>query len=305
MGRDGKKGRGGGRGHKGGRGGGERMYIDNIDELQRREQQVQEQRDARLRRRGEKEEDNEAEGGEEEGGEEQQQKPDSVFSFDKKAPKAAGEGEEEDEELKGGLLGHKNPNHARKAAEGDESAETGMNRREREAFAANKAKEDYMKRHLAGETEQARADLARLAIIRARREEAAKKREVEGKPAGMSAFGIEASESSEEEDDSDEEEEDSKAKKPVKTAPAPAPAPVPVAPKLSEAAAKKRAAASGDSEVTAEKTADGGPAKLKSMDIKKMNADAVKEHLKERGLSIQGQKKDLMQRLIDHEAARP
>lgn len=36
----------------------------------------------------------------------------------------------------------------------------------REALAAAKAKEDYMKRHMAGETEQARADLARLAIVR-------------------------------------------------------------------------------------------------------------------------------------------
>jgi hypothetical protein len=36
----------------------------------------------------------------------------------------------------------------------------------REALAAQKAKEDYLRRHMAGETEQARADLARLAIVR-------------------------------------------------------------------------------------------------------------------------------------------
>lgn len=35
----------------------------------------------------------------------------------------------------------------------------------REALAAIKAKEDYQRRHMAGETEQARADLARLAIV--------------------------------------------------------------------------------------------------------------------------------------------
>lgn len=35
----------------------------------------------------------------------------------------------------------------------------------REALAAVKAKEDYLRRHMAGETEQARADLARLAIV--------------------------------------------------------------------------------------------------------------------------------------------
>ena len=41
--------------------------------------------------------------------------------------------------------------------------------------------------------------------------------------------------------------------------------------------------------------------KLKSIEIKKMNPTALKGALKERNLSIQGQKKDLMQRLIDYE----
>ena len=44
--------------------------------------------------------------------------------------------------------------------------------------------------------------------------------------------------------------------------------------------------------------------KLKSIDIKKMSADVLKEHLKERGLDIHGQKKDLIKRLTDFEAAR-
>jgi hypothetical protein len=43
---------------------------------------------------------------------------------------------------------------------------------------------------------------------------------------------------------------------------------------------------------------------LKAMDIKKMNGDALKDALKERGLDIQGAKKDLTKRLLDHEAAR-
>lgn len=38
-----------------------------------------------------------------------------------------------------------------------------------------------MKLHLAGKTDQAKADLARLAIIRREREEAAKKKEAEKK----------------------------------------------------------------------------------------------------------------------------
>jgi hypothetical protein len=44
--------------------------------------------------------------------------------------------------------------------------------------------------------------------------------------------------------------------------------------------------------------------KLKSIDIKKMSGDVLKEHLKERKLDLQGQKKDLIKRLCDYEAAR-
>uniref|UniRef100_W5LWR6 Pdgfa associated protein 1a n=1 Tax=Lepisosteus oculatus TaxID=7918 RepID=W5LWR6_LEPOC len=47
----------------------------------------------------------------------------------------------------------------------------------REEIEKQKAKERYMKLHLEGKTEQARADLARLAIIKKQREEAARKRE--------------------------------------------------------------------------------------------------------------------------------
>lgn len=52
---------------------------------------------------------------------------------------------------------------------------------EREEIEKQKAKERYMKMHLAGKTEQAKADLARLAIIRKQREEAARKKEEERK----------------------------------------------------------------------------------------------------------------------------
>jgi hypothetical protein len=40
------------------------------------------------------------------------------------------------------------------------------------------------------------------------------------------------------------------------------------------------------------------------MDIKQMNGDTLKEHLKARGLPTQGQNKDLMKRLSDYEAGR-
>lgn len=47
----------------------------------------------------------------------------------------------------------------------------------REEIEKQKSKERYNKLHSEGKTEQARADLARLAIIKKQREDAAKKRE--------------------------------------------------------------------------------------------------------------------------------
>jgi hypothetical protein len=150
---------------------------------------------------------------------------------------------------------------------------------------------------MAGETEQAKQDLARLAIVKARREADAKKREAEGRKPGMSAQGIESSD-----DDSDDDKP--KGKKVAAVAKPAAPiVPVTTAAVASAAlAAKKKAAAAAEPEDV--KEADGGPPKLKAMDIKKLNGDALKDHLKERGLDVQGQKKDLMKRLIDYEAVR-
>ena len=51
----------------------------------------------------------------------------------------------------------------------------------REELERQQAKENYEKMHLAGKTDEARADLARLALIKKQREEAAKKREDERK----------------------------------------------------------------------------------------------------------------------------
>ena len=54
-----------------------------------------------------------------------------------------------------------------------------LSRREREEIEKQRAREHYQKLHAQGKTEEARADLARLAIIRQQREEAAKKRDEE------------------------------------------------------------------------------------------------------------------------------
>ncbi|XP_072312294.1 pdgfa associated protein 1a [Eucyclogobius newberryi] len=80
-----------------------------------------------------------------------------------------------------GLIEIENPNRvsqkSKKVAEVDVEAPKELSRREREEIEKQKSKERYMKLHLEGKTDQAKADLARLAIIKKQREDAAKKRE--------------------------------------------------------------------------------------------------------------------------------
>ncbi|KAJ0015741.1 hypothetical protein NQD34_014031 [Periophthalmus magnuspinnatus] len=80
-----------------------------------------------------------------------------------------------------GLIEIENPNRvsqkSKKVTELEVEAPKELSRREREEIEKQKSKERYMKLHLEGKTDQARADLARLAIIKKQREEAAKKRE--------------------------------------------------------------------------------------------------------------------------------
>ena len=58
-------------------------------------------------------------------------------------------------------------------------ASAGLSRREREAVEAAAAKERYWKLQEAGKTDQAKADMARLQVIRQEREEKAKMRKAE------------------------------------------------------------------------------------------------------------------------------
>ncbi|XP_077406666.1 pdgfa associated protein 1a [Vanacampus margaritifer] len=80
-----------------------------------------------------------------------------------------------------GLIEIENPNRisqkSKKVAELDVDAPRELSRREREEIEKQKSKERYMKLHLEGKTDQARADLARLAIIKKQREDAARKRD--------------------------------------------------------------------------------------------------------------------------------
>ncbi|XP_078286922.1 pdgfa associated protein 1a [Rhinoraja longicauda] len=85
-----------------------------------------------------------------------------------------------------GIIEIENPNRIvqknKKIAEVDlNPGNRELSRREREEIEKQQARERYMKLHLEGKTEQARADLARLAIIRKQREDAAKKRETDKK----------------------------------------------------------------------------------------------------------------------------
>ena len=100
------------------------------------------------------------------------------------------ESSEEDEDAKkkgvAGMIEVENPNRVKKAhkkvsALDDVAAKPQLSRREREEIEKAKAKANYQKMHAAGKTDEARADLARLAIIRKQREEAAAKRDAEKK----------------------------------------------------------------------------------------------------------------------------
>jgi len=84
-----------------------------------------------------------------------------------------------------------NPNHSRKArnqtkvptvdeaAEGVEKMSVAPSRREREAMEAAAAKERYRRLHEAGKTDQAKDDLARLKLIREKREAEAARKQAE------------------------------------------------------------------------------------------------------------------------------
>ncbi|KOC69385.1 28 kDa heat- and acid-stable phosphoprotein [Habropoda laboriosa] len=86
------------------------------------------------------------------------------------------------------LIQVENPNRVQKKAkklsrlnQSLDSAKPDLSRREREQLEKQRAYANYQKLHAEGKTEEARADLARLAIIKQQREEAARKREAEKK----------------------------------------------------------------------------------------------------------------------------
>ena len=138
-------------------------------------------------------------------------------------------------------------------------------------------------------------NLEKLALVRKRREEAKTKREAEGRAPGADAVPVKEDSSDSDSSDSDSDDEARMQEKKAKVAQKLA------ASKKSEASKKKKEKAMAKE---AEDTTGSDLPVLKSIDIKKMNPAAIKDALKERGESTQGQKKDLIKRLTDFEAAR-
>lgn len=164
---------GGKRGHKGGR----RHFTDPraLEEAQAKEAKEKEWR----KQRGELSES--------ESGEEDEEKKSESEEEESSEEESSGD---EGRRPKGaeGLIEVENPNRVQvkqkkvSALNNDTSGgKPQLSRREREELEKQRAKAHYQKLHAAGKTEEARADLARLAIIKKQREEAAKKREEEKK----------------------------------------------------------------------------------------------------------------------------
>ncbi|KAI2509228.1 hypothetical protein MHU86_5116 [Fragilaria crotonensis] len=129
---------------------------------------------------------------------------------------------------------------------------------------AREKAENYLKRHQAGLTDEYKKDMEKLAEVRRRREEAAARKEMEQEAAELA-----------------EKERAAKAAQFASDSAA------------EEAAGKK-----------AKKAAKNVVPKLDSITIKKMKPNEVKDALKERGLPIVGNKKDITARLLKFEAER-
>lgn len=166
--------------------GGHRQFTSELD-LASVEEKARKEREWRAKKGIESDDDEEEDGSKPVSG-----TPGASAAAATDLPKSSDESEEEEDgedasdKPKGvqHLIEIENPNHvvrkAKKVTE-LESAEASLSRREKEELEKQRAKEHYQKLHLAGKTDEARADLARLALIRKQREDAQKKRDEERK----------------------------------------------------------------------------------------------------------------------------
>ncbi|CAN8008381.1 unnamed protein product, partial [Ixodes pacificus] len=164
----------GGGGHKG-----QRRHFTNLEELEREKQKEERTRQWKAQR---------GEGDDESGSEDGSSSEEESSEEDEKPKTAEGEGPSEEEQQKAKGVEHlievENPNRVEKKVkkvaqldEKDLAEAPQLSRREREEVEKQKAKVHYQKMHAAGKTEEARADLARLALIRKQREEQARRRD--------------------------------------------------------------------------------------------------------------------------------
>jgi len=103
----------------------------------------------------------------------------------KKEAAAKAKKEEGDEEEDPDLI---NPNHVQKKLNiSDLNSPRELTRREREQKEKQEAKDRYWKLHVQGKTDEAKADLSRLAKIRAEREAAQAKRKAEAESKALEA----------------------------------------------------------------------------------------------------------------------
>ncbi|CAH0486004.1 unnamed protein product [Peronospora farinosa] len=197
----GKPGAAGGKGRKRREKGAARKFVTSLEEITARDEQEEQKQNARKARREDGDEgsdESEDESNSEEEGEElvafERVQSNSLFGFSQKA-----DGPLLQQEKKVGFAAiakTKNPNSKKnsskvmKAKDMDENAAPQeLSRREREAIEKERAAAYYLKKHLAGETDEAKKDLARLAEVKRRREEAEKRKEEEEAAAAERAKG--------------------------------------------------------------------------------------------------------------------
>ncbi|KAI9918150.1 hypothetical protein PsorP6_012599 [Peronosclerospora sorghi] len=273
----GKPGGAGSKGRKKREKGAARKFVTSLEEMTMRDEQEEQKQSARKARREDGEEgndDSEDESNSDEEGEEivafERVQTKSLFGFSDKA-----DGPVLQQEKKVGFAAiakTENPNMVKKnnkvmkAKDMDESsAPQQLSRREREALEKERAAAYYMKKHLAGETDEAKKDLARLAEVKRRREEAEQRKKDEEIAAA--------------------EREKTKNKVQVK-----------------DDVRVKRINSFDAVAIPYVIFPPDEP--LDARAIKALKPAVLKEKLKERNLSTQGQKKELIQRLIDYENER-
>uniref|UniRef100_A0A1B6G8P2 Casein kinase substrate phosphoprotein PP28 domain-containing protein n=1 Tax=Cuerna arida TaxID=1464854 RepID=A0A1B6G8P2_9HEMI len=143
------------------------------------------------RKREEKEKRWRAERGEESSEEEEEAAGDKKKQSESEASSESESESDEDVKAKGveKLIQVENPNRVQKKVKKlstlnevvNQNVKTELSRKEREELEKQRATAHYQKLHAEGKTEEARADLARLAIIKQQRADAAKRREDEKK----------------------------------------------------------------------------------------------------------------------------